>query len=118
MSCVFDIKINVTFDLYIVKSLVIIDFPFVEKTSQMSLTHKITDVPNSQNTFKTQFHQNKIDLICISFKFEFQQENMHIPFCSHLKMWQYYLEKNMCSLMRSLQLDIILHNLCSSNCTL
>ena len=55
LSCVFDIKINCTFALYIVKSLVIIDFSFFEKTSQMSLSHKITDVPNSQNTFKKQF---------------------------------------------------------------
>ena len=55
MSCVSDIILNSTFVLHIAKSLVIIDFSFVEKTSQMSLTHKITDVPNSQNTFKTQF---------------------------------------------------------------
>ena len=57
LSCVVDIKINFTFALHIVKLLVIIDFSFVEKTSQMSLTHKITDVPNSQNTFEAQFVQ-------------------------------------------------------------
>ena len=43
--------------LHIVNSLVIIDFFLVEKMSQMSLTHKITNVPNSQNTFKMQFLQ-------------------------------------------------------------
>ena len=41
--------------MHIVESLVIIDFSFVKKTSQMSLTHKIRDIPNSQNTFKIQF---------------------------------------------------------------
>ena len=54
---VFDIKINFIFALHIVKSVVIINFSFVEKTSQMSLTHKITDVPKSQNTFKMRFLQ-------------------------------------------------------------
>ena len=55
LSCVFDKILKLIFALHIVKSLVIIDFCVAEKTSQMSLTHKITDVPNSQNTFKTQF---------------------------------------------------------------
>ena len=55
LSCVFDIKINCTFAVYILISLVIINFLFFENTSQMSLSHKITDVPNSQNTFKKQF---------------------------------------------------------------
>ena len=58
LSCFLDIKINHSFALHIVKPFVIIDFPFVENTSQMSLTHKITDVPYSQNTLKTQFLQN------------------------------------------------------------
>ena len=56
--------------MHIVKSLVIIDFSFVEKTLQMSLTHKITDVPNSQNTFQTQFLLKIFDSIFISFEFQ------------------------------------------------
>ena len=55
---VFNIILNSTFALHIVKSLVIIEFSFVEKTSQMSLTHKITDLPYSQNTFRKQILQN------------------------------------------------------------
>ena len=59
-----------TFVLYIVNSLLIIDFSLVEKTSKMSLTHKITNVPNSQNTIKTQFLlKSFIDYaLAISFK--------------------------------------------------
>ena len=52
-----------------------IDFSFLEKTSKMSLTHKITDVPNSQNTLKTQFQY------ALAINFECQQENMQIPSC-------------------------------------
>ena len=39
LSGFFDIILNSTFALQIVKSLVIVDFSFVEKTSQMSLTN-------------------------------------------------------------------------------
>ena len=64
--------------MHIVKSLVIIDFSFVEKTSEMSLTHKITYVPNSQNTFKTQFIQQILIQYALVFNFECQQEKMQI----------------------------------------
>ena len=48
LSCASNILLNSTIALHIVKSLVISDFSFVEKRSEMSQTHKITDVPNSQ----------------------------------------------------------------------
>ena len=87
MSCVSNIIFNSTFSMPILKSLEIIDFSLVEKASQMSLTHKITDVPNSQNTLKTQFLFKILIQYALAFNFECQQENMRIPSCSLLKMW-------------------------------
>ena len=42
----------------------------------MSLTHKITNVPNSQNTFETQFSLKSMIVYSLAFSFEGQQENM------------------------------------------
>ena len=87
LYCVSDIIFITPFALHIVKSLIFIDFLLVEKTSKMSLTHKITDVPNSQNTFKTQFLLKILIQYALAFNFKCQQENMQIPSCSLLQMW-------------------------------
>ena len=70
LSCLFEIILNSTFALHIAISLVIINFSFFDKTSQMSLTHKVTDVPNSQKTFKAQFLQKMIHYALV-FNLEF-----------------------------------------------
>ena len=59
----------------------VIDLSFVEKTSQMSLAHKIPNVPNSQNTFKTQFSLKRMIGYSLAFSFECQKENMKTPSC-------------------------------------
>ena len=72
----------------------IIDFSFLVKTSQMSLTHKITSVPNSQNTLKTQFLQKNLDLICISFKFQIKTRKYADTFRFTLEYVVILLRKN------------------------
>ena len=86
LSSVYYILFNSTFASPIVKTLDIIYFSFFEKVSQMFLTHKITDVPNSQNTFKTQFLLSTFIQCALAFNFKYQPENMQITSSS---LWKY-----------------------------
>ena len=59
----------------------IIDFSLVAKESKMSLPHKITNVPNSQNTLqKKLFLLKSLIGYSLGISFEWQEENMQIPF--------------------------------------
>ena len=94
-SCVSNIIFDSTLVLPIVSSLVIIDFSLVEKTAQISLTHKITNVPNSQNTSKNIiFVWKSLIRYSLAISFKYQQENMFIPSCSLLRFWYLSLQKS------------------------
>ena len=101
MSCVSSILCNSVLVLSIVNSLLIIDFSLVEKTLRIFLTHKITNVPNSQNTLKKKQSLLK-SLIGYSLVicFEWQQENMPIPFCSFLEICNKSQEKKKTNLIK------------------
>ena len=86
MCCVSSIICNSILVLYNVKSLLITDFSLVEKTLRISLTHKITNVPSSKNTFrKTQFLLKNLIVYSIAISFECKKENMQIPPVNFLK---------------------------------